>query len=221
MEYCWSSAKSLAHGDDRGAVLVESAIFFSFFVLLFFTVFDFAQGMYELNVVTEAARHGARSLASRTTIDTNFNGGKVCPNDIDPNWQNTPISFGPVLCNSLNPQGDGAIDILSNTALGSACSYLTSAGYNQAQFTVEGGLSLNYFRTQASNWKSGDSPPNPGGGAVGDTLAFLTVTMRRTAGSSCTICRLTGLAQPSASVTMPLNPWQKDKTATGFSRACN
>ena len=187
--------------------------------LTHFTIFDFAQGLYELNVVTEAARHGARSLTSRTTLD------RKCPGDIDGGWRNPNDeyrNFGPVSCDSALT-GENS---LANTALGSACYYLQQAGYTDlSNFEVSGTISLNYFDNNSvlnPNAKEGDQATAGTTGGVDDVLGFVSVSARRAHGSSCTVCKLTGLQLPNATITLPLNPWQlaENKSYIGFSRGC-
>jgi hypothetical protein len=202
-------SKSSELGAQSGAVLVESAVFFSFFVLIFFSVFDFAQGLHEINVVTEAARHGARSLASRTT------GDKKCPGDVlppgDTSW-NTPVA-----CNIAVTPPDTQPGAIKDTPAGSACLYLQTAGFNPAQFEVARSIVSYEPGPMWSNSKTGDDPV----GGVSDLLKFVSVTVRRQSGLSCTICAVTGLAQPSITITLPLNPWKETVDANGFRQGCD
>ncbi|NDC36816.1 MAG: pilus assembly protein [Proteobacteria bacterium] len=199
----------------RGAVLVESAVFFSAFVIIFFAIFDLSQGLYEFNVVTEAARHGARSLAARTTVD------KLCPGDI--------ALAQTTICDSLNDNNPNT-DTTANTALGSACMYLEGAGYTRSHFTVTASISADSFTSYSESGMNFTNQRLPSdyatagmGGGVVDSLQFLTVTAARTSGNSCTICWLSGLLRPTASVTVPLNPWvlSGNKSGIGFSRGCS
>jgi hypothetical protein len=205
-------SKSSELGAQSGAVLVESAVFFSFFVLIFFSVFDFAQGLHEINVVTEAARHGARSLASRTT------GEKLCPEEIVPTGD---TSWGSaVACNTAVIPPESPPGAIKDTPAGSACLYLQTAGFNPAQFEVARSIVHYAPGDQWVNSKTGDNP-----GALSDLLKFVSVTVRRKNGSSCTICTVTGLAQPSATITLPLNPWKTSLNAQlnaqGFRDGCD
>ena len=194
---------------QSGAVLVESAVFFTLFVLIFFSVFDFAQGLHEVNVVTEAARHGARSLASRTT------GDKKCPGEIvpagDASWQ-SPVDCATAAVPPESPPG-----AIKDTPAGSACLYLQTAGFNPAQFEVARSIVSYEPGTAWSNSKDGDNPS----GGVSDLLQFVAVTVGRKDGFSCTICTVTGLAQPSATITLPLNPWKPSTNALGFREGCD
>jgi hypothetical protein len=174
-----------------GAVLAESALFFSVFCVIFFAIFDLAQAFREVQVLTEAARHGARSLGSRTTIE-----GR-CPADLG-------VGGAARKCGIDEPPS-GEVP-LAETALMSACDFIREAGLEEKMFEVgifgftEGdpGEGTAYEKAELlKNNKTGDPV---------SYAFFFTVRARRIEGRPCTICVLKNLAELERSVTFPLNP---------------
>src|SRR4051812_24726326 len=119
------AVRSTSKAHNKGAVLVETMIFFSTMMLLFFSLADFAAGIREMNLVTEAARHGARSLAARTKL-----AGR-CPDVIPALYE---ISCADMDLSS--PPADPNTTPFEDTPVWSACSYLKAAGVAYQNFNV-------------------------------------------------------------------------------------
>lgn len=175
-----------------GAVLAESALFFSVFCVIFFAIFDLAQAFREVQVLTEAARHGARSLGSRTTIE-----GR-CPAELG--------GSGAVRkCGVDDPPSGGAVP-LTETALMSACDFIKEAGLDQTKFEVSIFGLADGEPSEGSAFEAVALTKNIKAGDPVNNSFFFTVKSRRIEGRPCTICVLKNLTELERSVTFPLNP---------------
>ena len=173
-----------------GAVLAESALFFSVFCVIFFAIFDLAQAFREVQVLTEGARHGARSLGSKTTIEG------LCPAELGPSGVTRK-------CSDSAPTAPVP---LNQTPLLSTCDYIREAGLDETNFEVtltgEAGGDpgeVGPYEAVALTMNSREGDPT-------NKAFFFTVTARRIAGRPCTICVLKNLTELERRVTFPLNP---------------
>ena len=153
---------------SSGAVFTELAIILPILFTLLFAIFDMAYTIRVTNVVTEAARHGARSAIGRRPAPL------VCGDFTEVDAQAPQLLDCDDLPDVLNPITSSALQ----TATHSSCQFLTLAGFRAedwraaASFTTINFADLNGL------------PPPPPPPSRGSIVLNLTITPL----FSCTLC---------------------------------